>query len=225
MVHQHEYYIPQGAREFLGWAKNFVEVARVNKTAFGFADAELKSLADAVSDLEAAVRAADREMAGKADIRRKNTILKDVRYLFRAFVNTRVNYNGLIDGDGRANLRAHVRDAARARIAVPTDLVRLRIRPLEGHSHRVDFAGAAAGTEAIPYGMKGVVLAVRILEDGEAVCETGEQLPDACLMTSSPHVIDYSANRAGKRAAYAAAWENEKGEKGTFSDVQVHVIP
>jgi hypothetical protein len=44
-------------------------------------------------------------------------------------------------------------------------------------------------------------------------------------MTSSPHVIDYPPNRAGKRVAYAAAWENEKGEKGNFSDIQVHIIP
>jgi short subunit dehydrogenase-like uncharacterized protein len=73
--------------------------------------------------------------------------------------------------------------------------------------------------------MNGVVLSRKTLEDGEAVPETGEQLPDTELMTSSPHVIDYPPNLAGKRVAYSAAWQNEKGKKGKFSDVQTHVIP
>ena len=42
--------------------------------------------------------------------------------------------------------------------------------------------------------------------------------------TSGP-VIDYPANLAGRRAAYSAAWQNEKGEKGNFPDVLIHVIP
>jgi hypothetical protein len=44
-------------------------------------------------------------------------------------------------------------------------------------------------------------------------------------MTSSPQVKDYPPTQAGKRAAYAAAWQNEKGQKGKFSDVQTHIIP
>jgi hypothetical protein len=70
-----------------------------------------------------------------------------------------------------------------------------------------------------------VVLACKVLEDGEPVPERGEDLPDTELVTSSPHVKDYPPHLAGKRVAYSAAWQNEKGEKGKFSDVQVHVIP
>jgi hypothetical protein len=45
------------------------------------------------------------------------------------------------------------------------------------------------------------------MEDGEPVPAKGE---------------DYTPNLAGKRAAYSAAWQNEKGK---FSDVEVYVIP
>jgi hypothetical protein len=225
MANKHEYYMPQGAQDFVGWAKNFVEVALANKTAFGFTDNEVAPLSAGVDALEAAVIKADSETASKEDIRHKNTVLKTTRDLFRSFVNTRVNYNDQIDDDGRANLRTHIRDTTHTTIPVPTDLVRLRITPLEGHGHRVDFVSAATGKKAIPYGMNGVVLAGKILENGEAVPETGEQLPDTVLLTSSPHAADYPPNLAGKRAAYAAAWQNEKGQKGRFSDVQVHVIP
>jgi hypothetical protein len=225
MANKHEYYMPQGAHEFLGWAKNFVEAAGANKTAFGFTDTELTPLSAGAAGLEAAVSKADSETASKEDIRHKNTVLTTTRDLFRSFVNTRVNYNDLIDNDGRANLRTHIRDTTRTSIPVPTDLVRLRVTPLDGYGHRVDFVSAATGKKAIPYGMNGVVLACKILEEGEAVPETGEQLPDTVLITSSPHAVDYPPNLAGKRVAYSAAWQNEKGEKGKFSDVEVHVIP
>ena len=39
--------------------------------------------------------------------------------------------------------------------------------------------------------------------------------------TSGP-VIDYPANLAGRRAAYSAT---RQGEKGNFPDVRIHVIP
>jgi hypothetical protein len=225
MANKHEYYMPQGAHEFRGWAKNFVEVAQANKTAFAFTDQELTPLNTGVTTLDAAIVKADGETASKEDIRHKNTVLNTTRHQFQAFVNTRVNYNDKIDDDGRANLRTHIRDTTRTTVPVPTDLVRLRITPLEGHGHRVDFVSAATGKKAIPYGMNGVVLACKILEDGEPVPEAGEELPDTELMTSSPQVKDYAPNLAGKRVAYSAAWQNEKGQKGHFSDVQVHIIP
>jgi hypothetical protein len=225
MANKHEYYMPRGAHEFLGWAENFVDVAKANKTLFGFTDAELAPLVEGAGALGDAIVKADGEMAGKEDIRHKNTVLNATRHQFQAFVNTRVNYNDNIDNDGRANLRTHIRDTTRTTIPVPTDRVRLLITPLDGHGHRIDFMSAATGKKAIPYGMSGVVLAFKVLEDGEPVPERGEDLTNTELMTSSPQVRDYPPNLAGKRVAYSAAWQNEKGQKGKFSDVEVHVIP
>jgi hypothetical protein len=168
----------------------------------------LAPLSAGVAELDTAVVKADGETATKEDIRHKNTVLKDTRHQFQTFVNTRVNYNDKIDDDGRANLRTHIRDTTRTTIPVPTDLVRLRVTPLEGHGHRIDFVSAATGKKVIPYGMNGVVLACKVLEDGEPVPEKGENLPDTELMTSSPHVADYPPNMAGKRVAYSAAGQN-----------------
>jgi hypothetical protein len=225
MDNKHEYYMPLGVHEFLIWAKNFVEVARANKTAFGFTDAELDPLKTGVDGLDAALLKADGETATKEDLRYKNTVFEDVRHQFQTFVNTQVKYNDKIDNEGRANLRTHIPDTTRTTIPAPADLALLRITPLEGHGHRIDFVSAATGKKSIPYGMSGVALACKILEDGEPVPETGEQLPDTELITGSPHEKRYPPNMAGKRAAYAAAWQNKKGEKGKFSDVQVQVIP
>jgi hypothetical protein len=67
--------------------------------------------------------------------------------------------------------------------------------------------------------------AVNLFRSHSRPIRRGQDLPDTELVTSSPHAKDYPPNQAGKRAAYAAAWQNEKGEKGKFSDVQVHIIP
>jgi hypothetical protein len=225
MANKHAYYMPQGIEEFLEWARNFIAVARANKALFGFTDDELNALEQALAALEAACLKAEGETASREDQRHRGALLDATRHQFQTFVNTRVNYNDRIDDEGRANLRTHIRDTTRTTIPDPADLVRLRITPLDGHGHRVDFVSAATGKKAIPYGMNGVVLACKILEDGEPVPETGEQLPDTELLTASPHVKNYPPNLAGKRAAYSAAWQNEKGKKGKFSDVEAHVIP
>jgi hypothetical protein len=54
MENKHEYYMPLGTHEFLGWAKNFVAVAQANKALFGFTDAELTPLGTGVDTLDAA---------------------------------------------------------------------------------------------------------------------------------------------------------------------------
>jgi hypothetical protein len=225
MDNKHEYYMPLGVHEFLGWGKNFVEVARANKTAFGFTDAELDPLKAGIDGLDAALVKAEGETASKEDTRHKNTVFEDVRHQFQNFVNIQVKYNDKIDNEGRANLRTHIQDTSRTTIPVPADLALLRITPIDGHGHRIDFVSAATGKKSIPYGMSGVVLASKILEDGEPVPETGEQLTDTEMITGSPHEKRYPPNLAGKRVAYSAAWQNKKGEKGKFSDVQVQVIP
>jgi hypothetical protein len=225
MANKHEYYMPQGIEEFLEWARNFIAVARANKALFGFTDGELNALEQALAALEAACLKAEGETASREDQRHRGALLDATRHQFQTFVNTRVNYNDKIDDEGRANLRTHIRDTTKTAIPDPADLVRLRITPLDGHGHRVDFVSAATGKKAIPYGMNGVVLACKILEDGEPVPETGEQLTDTELLTASPHEKYHSPNLAGKRAAYSAAWQNEKGKKGKFSDVEAHVIP
>jgi hypothetical protein len=225
MEKKHEYYMPQGILEFLEWARNFVAVARANKALFGFTDDELAALEQALAALEAAVVKAEGETASREDTRHKSAVLAATQHQFQAFVNTRVNYNDQIDNEGRANLRTHIRDTTRTTIPVPADLVRLRISPLDGHGHHIEFVSASTGKKAIPYGMNGVVLACKILADGEPVPERGEELTDTELLTASPHAKYHAPNLAGKRAAYSAAWQNEKGEKGKFSDVEVHIIP
>jgi hypothetical protein len=76
MEKKHVYYMPLGAHEFQGWAKNFVEVAQANKNEFGFTDAELTPLVAGVITLDGAIAKADSETASKEDIRHKNTVLK-----------------------------------------------------------------------------------------------------------------------------------------------------
>jgi hypothetical protein len=225
MTNKHTYYMPLGAHEVLEWARNFIAVARANEAAFGFSCKELDPLAAAADALATALAQADGETASKEDIRHKNTLLKTTRHQFQTFVNTRVNYNERIDDEGRAALRTHVKDSARTPIPAPTDQVRLRVTPLAGHAHRIDFTSMTTGKKSIPYGMNGVVLARQVLEDGAPVPATGEELAVTELVTSSPHTTDYPPTQAGRRAAYSAAWQNERGTKGRFSDVEVHVVP
>jgi hypothetical protein len=225
MASKEKYYMPYGAQDFLIWARYFVETARAGKEKFGFSEDELAPLDAAVDRLNHRLVKAVSGSASSADKRAKNTALRDAQVLFRGFVNRRVRYNDRIDAESRRNLRTHVHDDIRTNIPVPDDFVRLRIRPLEGHGHRIDFVSASTGKKAIPYGMNGVLLRRKILDADEPVPIRAEDLPETELLTASPHNTDYNPEFAGKRVAYSAAWENAKGQPGKFSDVEVYIIP
>ncbi|MHC6202009.1 hypothetical protein ACYULU_02295 [Breznakiellaceae bacterium SP9] len=63
------------------------------------------------------------------------------------------------------------------------------------------------------------------LEPEETVPIDPSTLLESKLLISTPRIEEFLPSDQGKRAVYAAAWQNEKGEQGPFSDVQVHIIP
>jgi hypothetical protein len=103
--------------------------------------------------------------------------------------------------------------------------VEFAVRPVNAREHRIDFWDEASGKKAIPYGYSGALFFRKVLEPAEGVPASPSELPESKLITATPHIEEFLPSDQGKRAAYAACWQNGKGERGPFSDLQVHVVP
>jgi hypothetical protein len=218
--------MPQSAHAFVDWANNFVTVAAAHAAAWGFEAAQVQALGDKNTALEQLILHAAEDAASSEDVRAKNTALREARALFKDFVNEKVRYNHLIDNDGRAALGTHVHDDTRTDNPVPTDRVAFTIRPTNSRELRNDFFNEQTGKKAIGWKLSGAVQARQILEAGEAAPTDPAHFPLHAMLTSSPHIDDdYREEDRGKRVAYGMCWQNTKGEKGPWSDVQVHVVP
>ncbi|MHC6204359.1 hypothetical protein ACYULU_14360 [Breznakiellaceae bacterium SP9] len=219
------YYIPQGDHEFLDWTLNFVQGASENAAAWDLILADIAAIKAKSDDFAQKLEASLGSDASKADIRAKNTAHHETQTAFRDYVNEKIRFNHKIDDDGRAALRVHVQDTTRTTIPKPKNHVAFSVKPVNAREHRIDYRDEESGKKAVPYGYNGVVLYRKVLEAEEPVPIDPVTLPESKLLTSTPHIEEFLPSDQGKRAVYAAAWQNEKGEQGPFSDVQVHIVP
>ena len=81
------------------------------------------------------------------------------------------------------------------------------------------------GSKAVPDGYDGVVLRKQILEEGQPVPTKQAELPSSKLLTRNNWIETFRIEDQGKRCAYAACWQNGKGEEGPWSDVIVIIVP
>ncbi|MHC6202124.1 hypothetical protein ACYULU_02905 [Breznakiellaceae bacterium SP9] len=220
-----QYYISQGDREFLDWTLNFVQGAAENAVEWDLILADIDAVKAKSDDFAEKLEKSLGSDASKADIRAKNTAHHETQIMFRDYVNEKIRFNRKIDDDGRAVLRVHVPDTIRTPIPKPQNHVAFSVKPINAREHRIDYRDAESGKKAVPYGYNGVVLYRKVLEADEPVPIDPVTLPESKLLTSTPHIKEFLPSDQGKRAVYAAVWQNEKGERGPFSDVQVHIVP
>ena len=220
-----QYYIPLGDHEFLDWTVNFCQVAAENAVAWDLSLADINALKAKSDDFAQKLEKALSEDATKTDIRAKNTAHDETQTAFKEYVNEKIRYNHKIDADGHAILRVHVQDTKKTPIPKPKNHVAFSVKPINAREHRIDYWDQESGKKAIPYGYNGVVLYKKVLEAEEAVPIDPATLPQSKLLTTTPHVEEFVPSNQRKRVAYAATWQNEKGEEGHFSDVQVHIVP
>ncbi|MDR1493008.1 MAG: hypothetical protein LBT05_09845 [Planctomycetaceae bacterium] len=51
------------------------------------------------------------------------------------------------------------------------------------------------------------------------------ELTRSVLATRTPHVFEFTDEERGKTVYFAICWQNEKGERGPFSEIASAIIP
>ena len=77
-------------------------------------------------------------------------------------------------------------------------------------------------SEAKPYGVNGAVAAWAILDAPPA---NQNALPHTFLATRSPHTMEFNEEDRGKTLYLALCWQNGKGQRGPWSDIESVIIP
>ena len=225
MTEKHYYYMPQGAHEFLVWARNFTDVAGRNAKAWGLVQADIDNLKADTETYARQLQIADRDPASKEDIRLKNTLHTALASKFKDYMNAEIRYNKAADNDEPAAPGVHGTDGLKTPIHTPDLHVAFSVRPIHAGKHRIDFHVEETGRKAVPDGYNGAVFFLKVLEPGEPVPADISGFYKSDLITHTPHVKEFRSSDRGKRACYAACWQNSRGEKGPISDIQVHIVP
>jgi hypothetical protein len=110
-------------------------------------------------------------------------------------------------------------------VPVPSDVPDFRVEQAPGHRLILYFHTHEQQKEssaAKPYGVHGAEIAYAILETHPT---SYNDLTKSSFDTASPYVFTFDLSDAGKTIYVAVRWENSRGEKGPWSDIQAAIIP
>jgi hypothetical protein len=130
--------------------------------------------------------------------------------------------NPLITDAQRIALGLHVRDRKPSTIAVPSTRPELDIEVVDFRRLRILFRDMGGESKAKPYGVHGAVIAFAVLDAPPAG-------PDALTRTApatrTPYILEFAEAERGRTVYVVICRQNEKGQKGPWSEIKKAIVP
>jgi hypothetical protein len=157
----------------------------------------------------------------KDTTRAKNEAKAAFESLLRKFIRAYIADNPHISNAEREQLEISVHKEGHTTIAPANYTAELDIRNRPSCRIAVHYHILGVTGHAIPYGMKGLLIAYSVL-DHQPINQSELAITD--IATSSPHVLSFPLEDRAKIVYISACWVNLKGEKGPWSEIKSAVI-
>jgi hypothetical protein len=214
-------YLPRKDAELVAWSDNFIAQVAASAAAWTIPTTEVTELQTALANFKQYYAQADSPKKSSIIVSQKNATRARLETKIRAMVNFRLQ-NPVITASQRIAMGLHVRDTSPTTIPVPSTRPELDIDVLDVRRLSVVFHDQGKTSKAKPYGVNGAVIsyAVRSTPPGDV-----NDLIHSTLATRTPHTLAFSEEERGKTVYVAIQWQNEKGEKGPWSEIEHAIIP
>jgi hypothetical protein len=214
-------YIPPKDAELVAWSANFSAVVTANASAWGITPEEVTALQTANDTFAALHAQADSPEKNSIIVAEKNAARDVLVAKIRELAGFRLK-NPIITDAQRIALGLHVRDATPTNIPAPTTRPELDVDVLDFRRLKVVFHDMGSDSKAKPYGVNGAVIVYAVLDAPPADVTA---LTRSTLATRTPHVLEFTEEERGKTVYIAICWQNEKGEKGPWSEIESAIVP
>jgi hypothetical protein len=216
------YYIPKSLPDLTLWGDRFVNYFFTNAVKWGVSITDATDLKNMWDDTKELIEKS-KDPAQKTHlvvVKRKEAV-KAFTAKVHDFVNHELHSRAVTDDD-RVALGLPIHDTTPTPIGPPTTMptfvldlsiprhIRLRYHDQDNHS------------EAKPHGVNGAVVGWGLL-DAPPIDQ--EDLPHTLLATRSPFTIDFHEADRGKTLYIALCWQNERGQRGPWSNLEAAIIP
>jgi hypothetical protein len=221
MSTHHWDYIPQKDAELVAWSANFTAGVAANATAWSIPSNEVVELQTANNEFATLHTKADSPAKTIVIVAEKNAARKKLEGIIRKLAGFRLK-NPVISNAQRIALGLHVRDTTPTTIDVPKNRPELGIEVLDVRRLKVVFHDMGSASKAKPYGINGAVIIWGVL-DAPPVDVT--VLTRSVLATRTPHTLEFTEEERAKTVYVAICWQNEKGQRGPWSEIESAIIP
>jgi hypothetical protein len=138
------------------------------------------------------------------------------------FIAKYIDNNDAITIPIRDELGLIIKDTTRTPVPVPSTYPEFFVKVKDIRMLEVHFKDKGSANKARPYGYSGAVVYYGV---SDAAPVEAEDLPHSLLATKTPYTLTFTEAERGKRVYIALVWQNEKGQKGPFSQVEEAFIP
>jgi hypothetical protein len=203
------------------WSANFEKKVAENSVEWDVPTEEVSDLQTATTAFAELHAKADSPERNPVIVSVKNSARKTLLRKIRGLVNFRLK-NPVITDEQRIEMGLHVRDARPSNIPAPTSFPELLLEVRAGRRLKVVFRDMGSSSKAKPYGVNGAVIAYDVLDSPPT---SQDQLSHSELATHTPYILEFKEDKRGKKVYVACYWQNEKGEKGPWSDIASAFVP
>jgi hypothetical protein len=214
-------YLPQKDAELAVWSTNFTGKVVENAPLWSIPEnktSDLQTATDKFVDLHEKVDSPEKTTVLVAE---KNLAREDLVTKIRGMVGYWLKNPIITDAD-RIALGLHVRDSSHTSIPVPKTRPEIDIDVLDFRRLKIVFHDMGSNKKAKPYGVNGAVIAYAILDTPPNDIAI---LTRSVLATRTPHTLEFTESERGKTVYVAICWQNEKGEKGPWSEIEKAIVP
>ena len=214
-------YIPKKDAELVPWSANFTAGVADNAGAWDIPGNEVSELQTANTAFATLQAKADSPAKTTVIVAEKNAARKTLETRIRELVGFRLK-NPVITDAQRIALGLHVRDTTYTTVSVPKTRPELDIDVVDFRRLKASFHDMGSSSKAKPYGTVGAVIAYAVLDAPPA---DPDALTRTLLATRTPHILEFTEEERGKTVYVAICWQNEKGERGPWSEIESAIVP
>jgi hypothetical protein len=218
----HTDYIPTGDEQFLDWAGNLLAYVASHAAAWGITEskvAALQALKAAYAEKLAAAKAPNR---GKADVLAKNEARDALKAAMRPFVKAHLAYNEDVSDEDRVKMDIPIHNNKPSPVPPPSTHPDFEISTAELRQLTIHFRDEGSTHRGKPAGVHGAEIC---WDFRDTPPEKIEDLHRSEYDTASPHTLRFDEGDRGKRVYICLRWENNKGEKGLWSEIMEAIVP
>jgi hypothetical protein len=217
-------YVPRPDMSFLSWVKNLFSVVEENAELWHLYPASWAHInPPMITKYDIALKKTMETNRGKVDVRAKNIARNDLEEATRKYINEFLKYNSAITAGDRVRLGLRVPDTKRTPVSIPATAPHVATsNPSPGVVEFLIYE-TVSGRRAKPAGVHGFEIVWVILDERPV---TWSQLIHStfCTRVRTPLRIAFSGGERGKTLYFAVRWENERGEKGPWSNIMNTII-
>ena len=221
---QHDY-VPRHDADFEIWFRNIMDYI-AEKTAQGENEWEyipmsaINEFNDAYQDWIAHYIPVQTPHTPAQTTEKNNARTRSERVI-RAFVQRFLHWPPVTDGD-RVNMNIPNRSHTRTQHHEVGEVVEFELKLNHIRQILIEFWVKGTTHKAKPAGYDGAVCVWDVLDTPP---QRPEDLTQHTMASRTPHTLNFDETQRGKTVYIAAAWQNERGNTGAWSEIQSAVIP